>query len=217
MTTGASNPRAARAKASFGTILSTAVTLLIYGALIWEMWSIWTRPVPADFPRLQTLALIMGFEFLLVHSGLMAAVMPRKVSLFFILPVYGVVAYFLNLGAENNLILFLYAGVLVARLRFLFTPHTPLQKSRAIKISIVSALIYFFAVSVIAIGEASLPAKGLTQDFLQSEGYFETLRVSGIFTEHPHLPLIMGLVYFSLMALLELYLLFLRPPRRSAL
>ena len=149
MTTGASNPRAARAKASFGTILSTAVTLLIYGALIWEMWSIWTRPVPADFPRLQTLALIMGFEFLLVHSGLMAAVMPRKVSLFFILPVYGVVAYFLNLGAENNLILF--------------------------------------------------------------------LRVSGIFTEHPHLPLIMGLVYFSLMALLELYLLFLRPPRRSAL
>ena len=196
-------------------MLPVFAEVLIYGLLIFEMWSLWTHPAPADFSRLQTLALLMGFEFFLVHSGLFFNLMPRKVSVLILLPVYGVIAYFLNTGTENNLILVLYLGLMIARLRFLFTDHSDAQKSRATKISITAAVIYFAAIAVIAVGDASLPARGLTPEFLTQHGYYETLSVGGPFTERPHLPLIMGIIYFSMMIALDLYLLFVRPPRRD--
>ena len=199
----------ARVRPSPLAMLPVFAEIFIYLLLIFEMWSLWTQPEPADFARIQTLALLMGFEFFMVHSGLFFNLMPRKTSVLFLLPVYGVIAYFLNTGAENNFILYLYLGLLITRLRFLFEEHTAIQKSRATKISIAAALIYFASIGVIAIGETDLPAKGLNPDFLSKESYYDTLNVGGIFTEQPHLPLIMGIIYFSMMILLELYLLFL--------
>ncbi len=204
-----------RSRANGQTMAAALLGVLIYGALNWEMWSLWAHPSPGDFPRLQTLALLMGFEFLLVHSALFINFMPRKTSILFLLPVYGATALMLNTGAENNLILYLYLGLVITRLRFLFTSRSPAQKSRAIKISIAAFLIYLFAVAIIAFGEEALPMKGLTKAFLETNGYFETLQVGGVLTEQPHLPLIMGIIYFSMMIVFELYLLFIRPPRNQ--
>jgi hypothetical protein len=208
-----SSKHTARARLSPLAMLPVFAEVVIYGLLIFEMWSLWTHPGPADFARIQTLALLMGFEFFMVHSALFFNLMPRKVSVLFLLPVYWVIAYFLNTGAENNVILYLYLGLLIIRLRFLFEDHTDIQKARATKISIGAGLIYFGAIGVIAVGETGLPAKGLNPDFFAQENYYETLNVGGIFTEQPHLPLIMGIIYFSMMIVFELYLLFLRPPR----
>lgn len=178
--------------------------LAIYAALVFEMWQLWTVPTPEDLPRVTTLALLMGFEFLLVHSAVFIAVMPRKTSVFFLLPVYGVVALALNSGAENNVILYLYLGLLVTRLRFLFGDTDAQHRSRVLKTSIIAGFLYLFSVAVIAFGETSLPEKGLNKEFLTSNNYYESLNVQGIFTENPHLPLIMGIIYFTLMIGLEL-------------
>ncbi len=184
------------------------ITILIYAALVWEMWRIWNVPTIEDFPRLQTLALLMGFEFILVHSALFMAVAPRNLAIVFLLLVYGIMALMLNTGAENNIILYLYLGVMFTRLRFMFTQSTVEQRAHHLKISIIAGFIYVFSIAVIAIGEQSLPSKGLTESFLTREGYFDTLEVFGIFTEQPHLPLIMGMVYFSLLITLNLVLMF---------
>jgi hypothetical protein len=202
-----------RARPDFKSAIPSIIEMLLYAFLIREMWCLWSDPTPADFPRLQTLAILMGFEFLLVHSALFIHVTPRKISILFLLPIYGIVALALNTGAENNLILYLYLGVIITRLRFLFGDHTKAQKSRAVKTSIVSFFIYFAAIAIIAVGETSLPKGGLTAKFLESGNYLDSLEVYGIFTEQPHLPLLMGMFYFSALILFELYLVFIRPPR----
>jgi len=181
------------------------INLVIYAALVYEMWRLLTVPTPEDLPRVTTLALLMGFEFLLVHSAVFMAVMPRKVSVFFLLPVYGVVALALNSGTDNNVILYLYLGLLVTRLRFLFWDTDARHRSRVLKTSIIAGFLYLFSVAVIAFGETSLPEKGLNKAFLASNNYYENLTVHGIFTENPHLPLIMGIIYFTLMIVLELF------------
>lgn len=183
---------------------ATWINILIYGVLVWEMYRLWTNPTPSDFPRIETLALMMGFEFILVHSAIFMLVASRKVSLLFLIPVYGVVALLLNSGAENNLILYLYCGVLVSRLRFMFAKIEPSERSRAIKSSIFAGLIYMLSLFVIIGGETSLPSKRLNSEFLSANGYFDQLEVFGIFMESPHLPIIMGMIYFSLMIVFEI-------------
>ncbi len=178
--------------------------IVIYALLVYEMWRLWTAPTAADLPRVTTLALLMGFEFILVHSAIFTLVFPRKVTILFLFPVYGVVALMLNSGAQNNVILYLYLGLLVTRLRYLFGEKDAQQRTKVLKTSILSGFLYLFAVAVIAFGETSLPEKGLNKAFLTANNYYESLNVQGIFTENPHLPLIMGIVYFSLMVGLEL-------------
>lgn len=153
------------------------INILIYGALVYEMFRLWTMPGPDDFSRIQTLGVLMGLEFILVQSGIFMLLMPRKTSLLFLLPVYGIVAYFLNTGAEKNTILYLYFGVMLTRFRFLFSDIRPEERKSAIKLALIAGAIYMISLIVIIGGETSLPAKGLSQDFLQSNGYFENLKI----------------------------------------
>ncbi len=179
--------------------------IVIYALLVYEMWRLWTVPTPADLPRITTFALLMGFEFILVHSAVFMIVFPRKVSVFFLIPVYGVVALMLNSGTDNNVILYLYLGLLFTRLRYLFGGADAEHRSKVLKTSIIAGFIYLFSVAVIALGETSLPEKGLNKVFLTANNYYETLTVHGIFTENPHLPIIMGIVYFSMLIGVELF------------
>ncbi|RZV39633.1 MAG: hypothetical protein EX271_10595 [Acidimicrobiales bacterium] len=169
------------------------------------MFRLSTNPTPSDFPRIETLALMMGFEFILVHSDIFMLVMPCKVTLLILIPVYGVVALLLNRGAENNLILYLYCGGLVSRLQFIFSKIETAERSRAIKLAIVAGLIYMLTLFAIIGGKTNLLSKGLNAEFLGANGYFDQLELYGIFTESPHLPIIMGIIHFSLMIVFEIF------------
>jgi len=178
--------------------------IVIYAFLVYEMWQLWTAPTPEDLGRITTFALLMGFEFILVHSAIFMKVFPRKISILFLIPVYGVVALMLNSGTDNNVILYLYLGLLFTRLRYMFSGADAEHRSKVLKTSIIAGFLYLFSVAVIALGETSLPEKGLNKAFLTANNYYESLTVQGIFTENPHLPLIMGIVYFTSMIGLEL-------------
>ncbi len=190
-------------KRQLALAVSEWIGIVIYLALAFEMYRLWVTPLPADIARINLLALLMGFEFIMVHSAVFMLVMPRKKVIWFLIPTYAVVALALNSGAEGNAILFLYLGLMASRLRFMFSTPSAKHRKQAIKHSIIAAGIYFFSIAVIAGGETSIPQKGLTTEFLTTSGYFDALTVYGIFTENPHLPLVMGIIYFGLMSVVE--------------
>ena len=48
--------------------------------IAYQFFSIWHHPTMDDLPQLGTLSLLMIFEFIMVHSGVFMAVMPKKIS-----------------------------------------------------------------------------------------------------------------------------------------
>lgn len=180
------------------------VGILIYGALIYEMWRLWSAPNPDDIDRILTLAVMMGFEFIMVHSGVFMSVFPRKMSLFIFVPFYGLFALAFNTMTPGNEILFLYLGVVFIRMRFAFSNPIEQEKGANMGMSLIAVLLYFFLIMGFAIGSDHIPELGLTPEFLKATGYLNEDTIGGIFTEMPQVPMAMGIVYFALLALAEI-------------
>ena len=185
--------------------LSNWIGIAIYGWIIVEMFQLWHHPGPDDAARILTLATIMAFEFVLVHSGVFMAVMPKKISLLVFIPFYGVFALAMNAMTPGNTILWLYLGIIAVRMRFAFSNPTEEAKGKNMTMSVAAVMTYFVLIFVFAFGANIIPDLGLTAEYLESSG-FQTLRngATGIFIESPQVPLAMGIVYFTLIALWEI-------------
>ncbi len=183
--------------------LAEWVNIVFYSILVFEMLRLWFAPGPQDVGRILTLAMLMVFEFVLVHSGLFMAVFPRRISLILLIPFYGLFAIVFNFIVPGNAILFLYLAVIFVRMRFAFSNPTRAEKTKTLIVTICAAFLYFVLVFIFAFGANFIPDFGLNQDFLQSNAYFNLSDAGGIFVEQPHIPLAMGSVYFTLLALLE--------------
>jgi len=94
---------------------------MVYVVLVFEMLRLWLSPDAMQIDRLNTLAVMMGFEFIMIHSGVFMSVMPRKISLFFLIPFYSTFAFAMNTMVSGNTILWLYFGVVLLRMRFAFS------------------------------------------------------------------------------------------------
>ncbi len=178
--------------------------LATYAVLIFEMARLWIAPDISDIERIQTLAVMMAFEFIMVHSGVFMAVFPRKMSLFIFVPFYASFAFAMNAMAPGNTILWLYFAVVFFRMRFAFSDPNSEDKDRAMGMSLAAVTTYFFLVLGFAIGNEAVPELGLTEQFLIESGYRDTLEGGGIFVDTPNVPMALGIVYFSLIALWEI-------------
>jgi len=196
--------------------LSGLAGLATYAFLIFEMARLWIAPDTSDVERIQTLAVMMAFEFIMVHSGVFMAVFPRKMALFVFVPFYAAFAFAMNAMAPGNTILWLYFAVVFFRMRFAFSDPKSEDKTRAMGMSLAAVTTYFFLVLAFAIGSEAVPELGLSEQFLIESGYKETVEGGGIFVDTPNVPMALGIVYFSLISLWEIKIYRLFKPQAKA-
>lgn len=184
--------------------LSEWLGIALYGALIIQYFLLWTNPGPDDGARIATLTMMVIFEFVLGHSGVFMSVFPRRIALFVFVPFYGLFALALNATLPGNAIMFLYCGVILMRMRFIFSNPTEDAKLKALGVSIIS--VFLFMICIIGFSAASdvLPKFGLTPAYLQTIDFKNIASSSGDFTDAPHAAMAMGMTYFTLLAGFEI-------------
>ncbi|MFH6992933.1 hypothetical protein [Flavobacterium sp. FlaQc-48] len=166
---------------------------------------VWMHPEEHDVSLINDLAVLMAFEFIMVHSGVFMAVMPKKLSLLVFFPMYGLFAYGFNHSVVNTNIFYIYLLTVLNRMRFAFSDVSPEIRAIQIGKSVAKAMFYFFLIFAVAFGNALIPKFGLTEDFLEKSHYFDTVKSSGLFIEKPYVPICMGFIYYSLPVLYFIY------------
>ncbi len=164
-------------------------------------------PGPEDGPTIQTFIALVYLEFILVHSGIFMALLPRRFSLTIFVPAYGLFAWQMNSTIPGNTILWIYLGVIFNRMRFAFSNPTPEAKGLNFAFSILAAITYFLLLMIFSGGAGQVPRFGLTVSYLHSVGYEGNLYLddSGpLFGGLAHPPLVMGVIYFFFLALYDL-------------
>ncbi|TXE13059.1 hypothetical protein FUA26_04495 [Seonamhaeicola algicola] len=192
-----------------------------YGALAlnlvmaYQFFMLWYQPTPNDIEKISSYITLMLFEFVLVHSGIFMAVMPKKLSLFIFVPFYGIFALAFNSFSKDNTILILYCFVILNRMRFAFS-NVPLQiKARVIFNAISSMGIYFVLIFVVLILQSSIPFLGLTPAFLNETNFLKNIDATGEFIEKPHVTMCFGFLYYIGLSLVEVYFLRKKPPEKT--
>ncbi|MBL0736290.1 hypothetical protein JI750_05305 [Flavobacterium sp. GN10] len=166
---------------------------------------VWTHPELHPVSLINDLAVLMAFEFIMVHSGVFMAVMPKKWSLFVFFPLYGLFAYSFNESVVNTNILYIYLLTVLNRMRFAFSNVAPEVRVYQMGKSAAKAVFYFFLILAVCIGNSIVPPFGLTNEFLEKSHYFQTVKSSGLFIEKPYVPICMGFVYYALPVLYFVY------------
>ena len=156
-------------------------------------------PAPADAGRISQMAILMGFEFFLVLSGVSMAVMPRKVSLLVFFPAYGLFAFCLNALMPDNSIMWLYLGVVLNRMRFAFHHNSPEVVQQALSYSFYAATVYGVSWVGVAVLSPIIPRMGLTPEFLAAANYHPP--IGGIFTRQPQTAMCAGVFYYVMLTL----------------
>lgn len=177
--------------------------ILMNLAIAYQFYNVWSQPDLENFETISTLASLMIFEFILVHSGVFMAVMPKKISLYILLPFYGLFALAFNTMTESNIILYIYLMVIFNRMRFAFSDVSPRLKSRAIITSIIAALLYFVLIFAVVVPMEYIPELGLTPTFLENSGYNANKTSGGIFIDTPHIAICFGFCYYCALSIAE--------------
>lgn len=166
---------------------------------------VWMHPEQHNVSMINDLAILMAFEFIMVHSGVFMAVMPKKLSLFVFFPMYGLFAYGFNHSVINTNIFYIYLLTVLNRMRFAFSDVPPEVRALQIGKSVAKAMFYFFLIFAVCFGNGIIPKFGLTDEFLEKSHYFDTVKSSGLFIDKPYVPICMGFIYYSLPVLYFIY------------
>ena len=191
--------------ADFGWLaqLMRWVGVLIYLAMAGQMLRYLLAPGPEDGEAILTLGVLMGFEFIVVHSGVFMAAMGRSKAILLFVPIYGLFAWVFNQFAPNNAVMWLYLSLVLTRMRFAFSNPTKESIARNGIFSFGAVTAYFFLVMIFAFSSEVLPQFGITDTYLEQINYSSLHNSGGIFVDLPHVPLSMGVIYFSLLAWME--------------
>ncbi len=171
--------------------------------IAYQFLNVWIYPDASDVSKISSMAGLMAFEFIMVHSGVFMAVMPRKLSLFVFVPFYGLFAWTFSSSMGNTNILIIYLVVVVNRMRFAFSDVSTQIKNRAIGMSAVAAMTYFVLIFVVLFTNGIFGELGLTQKFLESTTYFDNIKRGGQFLDKPHTAISFGFFYYCALALWE--------------
>ena len=166
---------------------------------------VWMHPELHPVSLINDLAILMAFEFIMVHSGVFMAVMPKKWSLFVFFPLYATFAYAFNESVVNTNILYIYLLTVLNRMRFAFSNVSEKVRIAQMGKSALKAIFYFFLILAVCIANNIIPPFGLTEEFLENSGYFQTVKSSGLFIEKPFVPICMGFIYYSVPVLYFVY------------
>lgn len=178
-------------------------SILMNVFIAFQFFLLWMHPQIIDVDKIATLSALMLFEFVMVHSGVFMAVMPKKTSLFFLIPFYGIFAWAFNQMVDDNLILIAYALVILNRMRFAFSDVTKEIRGRTILKSVLSALIYFLLLIPFVTAADYVPKLGLDDTFVEASGFGISNNTDGFFVEFPHAIMALGVVYYCSLAIME--------------
>lgn len=192
-----------------------------YGALVlnvvmaYQFFLLWYQPTPNDIEKISSFITLILFEFVLVHSGIFMAVMPKKLSLLIFVPFYGIFALAFNSFSKDNTILILYCLVVLNRMRFAFSNVSSHIKGRVLFNAIISMMIYFVLIFVVFIFESLIPKLGLTTQFLNETNFYNSIDATGEFIEKPHIAMCFGFLYYIGLSFVEAYFLSKKPPQQT--
>ncbi|WP_123912127.1 hypothetical protein [Flavobacterium sp. AJR] len=166
---------------------------------------VWLHPEQYNTSLINDLAILIVFEFIMVHSGVFMAVMPKRYSIFVFFPMYGLFAYSFNNSVIDTNIFYIYLLVVLNRMRFAFSNVSDEIRLKEIAKSVFRAMLYFVLLFAVVLGNVFVPKLGLTPDFLEKVHYFDEIKSSGLIMEKPYIAMCMGFLYYSLPVLFFLY------------
>ena len=141
---------------------------------------LWLFAGPDDAYKVYSLAILMAFEFVMVHSGLFMAAMPLKASIRLFIPLYGLFAFAFghSMREGDYTIIILYLATVLNRMRFAFFNVSKSVKQRVVRQSMIALVVYFvLTVSVVC-----------------------AVRAGGLFVEKPYVPICLGFLYYSVLS-----------------
>jgi len=185
--------------------LSEWVGIALYGVLVFQYVTLWQTPGAEDGARIATLTTLVIFEFVLAHSAIFMAAFPRKIALFIFVPFYGLFAWAMNASVPGNTVALLYAGVVLIRMRFIFSDPSESAKMRALGMSVISMALFMVCIITFSANAERLPEWGLTEAYLTAINFRDITGTSGDFIDNPHAAMAMGATYFTLVALAEIW------------
>ncbi|SMC75653.1 hypothetical protein [Moheibacter sediminis] len=183
----------------------TFVDFIMMAFMSYQYFKLWMQPGIGDAEKIFQMAALMGFEFIMVHSGVFMAVMPRKLSLFLFVPAYGLFAWAFNsIIGGGNLVVYIYMFAVFNRMRFAFFNVDENLKNKQIGRSVFAAMTYFFLLFGVAFGSSVLPEFGLNDVNLTRIGYDQAKTHGGLFLDEPQTAICAGALYYLFLAMYAL-------------
>lgn len=169
---------------------------------------LWIWPQHSDVESIAFIGTLLGFEFIMVHSGVFMSFVPMRYSLLFFFPAYGLFAWAFSAMAEDGgTIMFIYLLAVFNRMRFAFFTSDSSLKVRTFKAAFIRGFVYFFTVMPTAFFLCYLfPRLGLTKAFLAESGYYETGGGGFLFDQGPHVTMGFGVLYYCALACFDFWL-----------
>lgn len=177
--------------------------LLMTLLIAFQFYRLWHNPIIGDTPKIITMGILVIFEFIMIHSGVLMSTMPKKISLYGLLPFYGLFALAFTAAAQDPIVLVIYLLVVFNRMRFAFSDVPKVLKQQTILKSILAALAYFVLVFPFVFGREHVPKWGMTKDTLIEIGYPGESDAARLFHEMPHVVIAFGFTYYCLLAIIE--------------
>ncbi len=195
----------------------------IYGGILMnlflslQIFILWYSPNLNEAGKIYTAVWLIIFEFFLVHSSLITAVLPKKVSIPFLFVFYGSFAWLFNSKLPGNIILIVYMIMVFNRMRFAFYEVDPKTKRKTKWLSGMAIATYFVLAFIIGFGNEYVSKLGLTDSYLSLSGYNGLKLAGGEFIDHPHLALSLGSIYYFLLSIQEGVLLNIRKANQTGI
>ena len=168
--------------------------------LAFQFFILWYSPELDQAGKIYTSLWLIVFEFFMVHSSVILAVLPKRVSFIFLFVFYGTFAWIFNKMVPGNLILYIYLILVFNRMRYAFYEVDPLVKKRTVWSSRLAFVSYLILMVIIALGNQYVSRLGLTEEFLITSGYTQLASATGLFVEQPHLALCLGCIYYTVLS-----------------
>ena len=149
---------------------------------------LWLFAGPDDAYKVYSLAILMAFEFVMVHSGFFMAAMPLKASIRLFIPLYGLFAFAVGYSMREGdyTIIILYLATVLNRMRFAFFNVSKSVKQRVVKQSMIALAVYFVLTVSVVCAESVIPSF--------------SLGAGGLFVEKPYVPICLGFLYYSVLS-----------------
>ena len=181
--------------------------IVMHLIMAFQFLKLWYMPSFEDAEKIYAMSVLMAFEFILIHSGVFMAVTPKKISLFILVPIYGLFAWGFSQSMPDNSILIIYGLIILNRMRFAFSDVSNAIKNKAILTSVLGAIAYFILIFVCLFTNSIFGEMGITSTFLEQSEYFKHVKSSGAFIDTPHIALGFGFFYYSTLAIIQALLL----------
>lgn len=159
--------------------------------------SLWFEPQWSGVEVVYNMVLILLFEFVLVHMSTMMAVASKGVFFILAAAMLGGVAYIFHTTQINSsAILYIYAATLINRIVIGRQQTDEFANFNAFDEGIAKLWHYVACFMIAMFLNRYLPQGGLTEQYLEDNGYYVMLKMTGM-TEMPLQIIQFGVLYYS--------------------